>query len=425
MTTILTKGQKKAIKEIAAGKNVFITSKAGCGKSFLVSEIKNIFGSSETQFCSSTGISAINIGGSTLHSFFNLGLLTEPKEQIVYKMISSDKYRNKVAAIKNISMVVIDEVSMISDKVLEYVDYIAKKIRGSDKPMGGIQTILVGDFLQLPPVLSSKDEGYVLNSKIWNSLNLEIVLLTEVKRQNDINFINLLDEIRSANISLKSKEILNKRIIGNFKEKEIKDIVFVTTHNRVAEMINEERISKLTGEEIVFFAEQRGNEFDLTFYKKNSLLKETLKLKQGCRVMLIVNLEVASGLANGTLGTIEKFDEDSGFPVVKFDNGDKRIIENYTFKYQKFCRQKKETEILCEITQVPLIPAYALTVHKMQGITLEKAVLDIGESFETGQAYTAISRVKSLDGLYFKTLDYGKIKAHPKIVEYYKILENL
>lgn len=420
----LTKGQELALKKIKSGKNVFITSKAGCGKSFLINKIKERY-MDDTQFCSSTGVSAINIGGSTVHSFFNLGLMTEPKEQITYKILNSEKLRYKLAAIRAIKRLVIDEISMLSDLVLIYIDHITKIVRNSKKPFGGIQVILVGDFLQLPPVFSRQDEGYVLNSPIWASLKLDIILLTEVKRQNDTTFIEILDDIRNASISERTKKILLGRKAEKFQPDIYRDAVFVVTTNKAAEIINNQRMSELATPEFTFTSSESGSSYDLEFYKKNSLLRDKLVLKKGCQVMLIINLDLQSGLANGSLGVVKDFEPQNNYPIVVFANGEERIIDEYTFKYEKYCPVAKETQILCEIMQIPLIPAYSLTAHKLQGITLEKAVLDISESFADGQVYTAISRVKTLDGLFIKSINFSKIKAHKTVVEYYKLLENL
>jgi len=411
----LTQQQQKALDLVKSGKNIFITGKAGTGKSFVIKEIKKELGDKLT-ICSSTGVSAIQIEGTTIHSLFSLRVLDEPKEDI-YKRLKQPYSLEKFEEIKYIHTLLIDEVSMLSEKVLVYVDYLLRKVRNVDLPCGGVQMIFVGDFLQLPKL--DKQENEIKNSKIWQQqLEVQEIYLNEVVRQKDEKFIMFLEKVRNRTIDRELHEMFKE-----LEKNQLQDPIMLMSSNAKAKEENDKKVNELKTLEKTFpmqilFSK---SDWELKDFLKILLAQQELLLKEEMRVMLIRNLDIEKGLVNGAIGTV--IDLKSGIPIVRFDNGEERAIHYEKFLKEQHNPKTKRMDKIVEVSQIPLIHAYALTIHKSQGLTLEKAKVDLQGSFETGQAYTAVSRVKEWKNLQVINYQSRFIITNESMVEYYKSLE--
>ena len=442
MNSIYSNSQQIAFNKYKEGQNIFITGPGGSGKSKLIKDIHKDARNrnKEIQVCALTGCAAVLLEckAKTIHSWGGIGIATGTIESIVSKIIKSD-FKRKIW--KAIDILVIDEVSMMSLKIFDLLDAIGKKARNSKKPFGGIQLIFSGDFYQLPPV-GNKDEidttRFCFESSLWRetfSLTNHVQLI-EIFRQKDPIYAKILNEIREGRLHKSSCKILEEQI----QKKQILQDGLCPTKlfpTRVkADMINQNEMSTLIAEEteiklkyiydlpmtekekqirLLYNSEKIATE--LQYIKGNLLCEETIKLKVGCQVMCIVNMELPTGhmICNGSQGIVIRMTENN-LPVVKFNNGIEMVMGYHTWP--------SETIPGVGISQVPIILAWALTIHKSQGATMDCAEIDIGNSiFECGQTYVALSRIKSLDGLYLTSFEPTKIRINKKVRDFYESIK--
>jgi ATP-dependent DNA helicase PIF1 len=424
--TLLTPDQQAAFAAIQEGKNIFLTGPAGTGKSYLLQHILNNLGGKRVALTAMTGCAALLIStpthkAKTLHSWAGIGLGKESEAELCKKV------RNSYHAAKRwlcTDLLVIDEISMMTPDLIEKLNYIGKAIRKSPKPFGGLQVIFVGDFYQLPPIAA--EATFAFETPQWTEIIHHVAPLKTINRQKDPQFQKLLNEARIGKLSADSTNTLKSRMIS-YDSEEIKPTLLFSRRNDV-DRINEQNLKALTGERNTYTA-------NYAFGAKSSIKKATpaleeatakydkdaqyltkLELAIGAQVMLIVNLDVEEGLVNGSRGVVTAFG-DCGMPVVKFKGGIEKIIYHHHWQLDEFDDVFR--------TQIPLRLAYAVSIHKSQGATLDCALIDIGPStFEYGQAYVALSRVKSLDSLYIKAFDPRAIKAHPKVAKFYKEIDD-
>jgi ATP-dependent DNA helicase PIF1 len=438
------------------GENLFITGPGGTGKSFL---IKNIVNDAEERkkiikVCALTGCAAILLQckATTLHTFSGIGLANKINSEIVDELFS--KKRHKLKNWRGLEILIIDEVSMMSLKILLLLDLIARKFYKKAIPFGGLQVIFTGDFYQLSPVCSNccekeKEEYmYCFQHELWNQLftkENQIVLKT-IFRQNDEALLKVLKYIRKGQITPLTKATLAGRIFNHEDLdliKKEKVMTILSPIKRDVEHINSKEYLKLDSSfpELVYEVAYvdlgtKNNEGASTIFRDNMLAlllksndhlkreydflaaniiaEKTLKLKIGTHVMCIVNITLCGELhiANGSQGVIVGFNEHN-LPYVKFNNcKDVTLIDYYIWK--------SETNKNVGLSQIPLIYSWAITIHKAQGLTLENAIIDIGSNiFAYGQTYVALSRLKSLEGLYLTSFDYSKIRCNPLVKEFY------
>jgi ATP-dependent DNA helicase PIF1 len=438
----LSREQQISFDKYVQGHNIFITGPGGSGKSALIkminqhaySQFKNI------QVTALTGCAAVllNSKAKTLHSWAGIGLGNGTIEQLVMK-IKKSKFAKVVW--KNTDILIVDEVSMLSLKLFNTLNEIGKSVRGNFKPFGGIQMIFSGDFFQLPPVGDRDDpdtQRFCFESEEWNSVfhRDNQIQLIKIFRQTDEIYYTILNQIREGKIKRKSNDLLLQYVGRSFDSKLVAEPTkLYPTRNKV-ENINNTKMSLLCGEEREFKIKyikdlemtktdrikrfeftEKDIQIELDFLSNNLICEKEMKLKIGSQVMCIVNIQSDSGIeiCNGSQGIITDFCEVSGCPRVKFNNGIERIMIRNIWISDKISG--------IGVSQVPLILAWALTIHKSQGATLDAAEIDVGCGiFECGQTYVALSRVKSLDGLYLTSFDATRIRINKKVKEFYESL---
>jgi ATP-dependent exoDNAse (exonuclease V) alpha subunit len=421
---LLSPTQKQAVYHTEDGDSIFVSGSAGTGKSFLLQYLKANYSDAGLHITASTGIAAVNVGGQTLHSWAAIGLGNLPAEQIIENLFSA-KFSRVRKKLKMAKMLAIDEISMISPSVFDLVNELLKAVRQNDKPFGGLQLLLFGDFLQLPPInkdnQASNDYQFCFQSKAWAELNPKLVILETVFRQSDANFVKLLNNIRLGKINQEDIEILNSRIGLEIDHNAIKPTI-LCTHNAQVEVINQVELKKIVSNSQSFNAKFSGDSNKIDFLKKNCLAGEKLELKIGAQVMMLKNTYQKDGVINGSLGIIRDFSKKNNYPIVEFNNGTILTISPEIWALEKFDEQKREIIVEAEMSQIPLILAWAITVHKSQGMTLDKVKCDLSKVFADGQIYVALSRVRSLEGLYIDSLDFSRIKTNADIVKFYSKL---
>ena len=439
----LSKEQQIAFDKYKNNDNIFISGPGGTGKTALIKKIYEhaILNEKNIQVCALTGCAALllNCKAKTLHSWSGIGLGNGSFEDNL-KKITSNSFKKKVW--KDIEILIVDEVSMLSLKLFNMLNMIGKHIRKNyEQSFGGIQLIFSGDFYQLPPVPNKNDNSnieFCFESSEWlNTFDInDHINLVKIFRQSDETFSNILNEIRVGKIKRSTNDLLLKHVGRKIDDNLIVKPVKLYPLRSTVDYINNyemnllESESKdyklkyvydtciLTEKEKQIRAKFSENEikFELDQIASNLNCDKTITLKIGSQVMCIVNKEITSDivLCNGSQGVITNIDK-FGLPIVKFNNG-------YEITMLPHIWQSENIPGI-GVAQIPLILSWALTIHKSQGATLDTAEIDIGSNiFECGQTYVALSRVKSLEGLYLDSFDYKRIKVNNKVREFYKKL---
>ncbi|MFN7039262.1 MAG: DEAD/DEAH box helicase [Alphaproteobacteria bacterium] len=421
MLTNLSQEQASVLQSISRGENVFITGSAGTGKSYLLKVVKENYNHLGLHVTASTGIAAVHIGGVTIHSWAGIGLGNAPVSEII-NYINSGKATLLRRKLRKARMLAIDEISMISAETFDLLNEVLQNIRGNNKAFGGIQLIILGDFLQLPPIqnFETRTRQYCFQSKAWEEANFHTFYLQEIFRQKNSDFAELLHRMRIGTLNEEDINILKTRVQLK-RNSDIKPTIIVT-HNKQVENINQQELNKLNTSEVVYNIKGEGNENKLNFLKKNCLAAEKLVLKEGAQVMMLKNTYQKEGIINGSIGVIKGFTE-KRLPLVKFASGQVKEIAAEEWIIEEFNNEKLAMEVKAKITQIPLMLAWAITVHKSQGMTLDEIECDLQAAFEEGQVYVAISRVKSLEGLYLKSFQSKFIKVNQEVVQFYEKLQ--
>ena len=403
------------INAIRAKNNICVTGAAGTGKSFLLKLIREHF--PYIHVTASTGIAAVNVSGVTLHSWAGIGNGSSPASDIV-RFINSGPGTKIRRQIRKAKILAIDEISMISAEVLDLVNDVFKMVKQNDNPFGGIQIIMLGDFYQLPPVSKDQKVDFCFNANAWQEADLKLFELTEIFRQSDLQFIQLLNNIRHAALNEDDLSLLNHRQSLDVPAG-IHPTILVT-HNYQADTINREKLANLTGEEeFTYKMLETGKANSIAFLKKNCLAQENLTLRCGAQVMMLKNTLQKQGIINGSIGIITGFTHKEKHPIVYFNNGEKCIIAPEEWNIEVFNEDKQVKEINATIKQIPLTLAWAITIHKSQGMTLDNVFCDLSKIFTEGQAYVALSRVRSLEGLYLRGFRASLLKVNQKVRDFY------
>lgn len=431
----LNKGQQEAYDAILSGKSVFLTGSGGTGKSFLIKKIVDDFTSlgKKVAVTALTGCAALLLGSNakTIHSWAGIGLGRDPAKKIVSD-IRKFPYKRKVLMRWLLThILIIDEVSMMTPELFALLNEVGQLLRRSIRPFGGVQVVLVGDFFQLPPVVKEgSGQSFIFESPLWKEMDLSVCQLKEIVRQKDVEFHKILEEARFGTLSKESIAILKNRQKVEWRTLKIRPTLLFSRRAEV-EMINKSNLKALTGKSYIYNVEtlfgptlEKGLspqseqvKFAIAKLDKEAPYQTNLELKEGAQVMLLYNMDQEAGLVNGSRGVVEGFTSTTPpIPLVLFKGQSRAIpIEPYGWK-------SDEVEGVIR-SQIPLILAYANTIHKMQGATLDCALIDVGPStFEVGQAYVALSRVKDLESLYIYDLDPFAFKSHKKVVDFYKSL---
>lgn len=400
-------------------RNIFLTGKAGTGKTTLLHKIINTC-YKNTVVVAPTGIAALNAGGVTIHSMFQLPfasfLPTLSNPPIVNEFLRFENrfslrkhfqmHKNKQQVIRNMELLIVDEVSMLRADVLDAMDYMLQFIRKDKRPFGGVQVLFIGDLLQLPPVVKQEEwevlkhyyKGmYFFQSEVVTQNPLLYVELETIYRQTDKLFISILNHLRENQLTSEDIKQLERYVQPDFPKKHLKDYITLTTHNAKADAMNQREMSKLSSTLFSYEADIV-DDFPEYLYP----IEKVIQLKEGARVMFIKNDISGEHLFfNGKMGTVVSLSE--GEITVKLDGGRVINVERYEWENVRYKLNETtkdiEEERLGSFTQYPLRLAWAITIHKSQGLTFEKAILDLASVFASGQAYVAFSRLRSLDGL--------------------------
>ena len=442
----LSPEQEKAIAVFNEGSNMFLTGPGGTGKTALIKKIVDLCKTNgkKVQVCALTGCAAVllNCQAKTVHSWAGIGLANGPADLIVKRVITN-KY--KASAWKKIDVLIIDEVSMMSQKIFEILNSIGQKVRKDTRPFGGLQVIFSGDFYQLPPVAREEDQAdiaFCFESLDWPTTFPVVVQLKKIFRQTDETYTTILNQIRVGKLFKSSLEILTPHIGKPLPDTFVPTILL--PRRRDAEMINARELEKLPSEKKIYTlskaeilpeqakkqtkqpgqakqpqqepaisAEQ--HEMEYNFLMNNIMADKEIVLKKGAQVMCIANIDMESSepIVNGSQGIIIDFV--GNLPLVQFNSGARRTVGYHTWN--------SETYPSIGVKQIPLIYAWAITIHKAQGVSLDMAQIDAGSNiFECGQTYVALSRIKSLQGLYLTAFNPQKIKVNKKVQAFYLTL---
>ncbi|XP_072297936.1 ATP-dependent DNA helicase PIF1 [Eucyclogobius newberryi] len=406
----LNKEQAAVLSAVLSGKNVFFTGSAGTGKSFLLKRIVGSLPPKSTYATASTGVAACHIGGTTLHSFAGMGSGAAPLEQCIELAQRPGVLRHWTSC----KHLIIDEVSMVEARYFDKLESVARSVRRSTEPFGGIQLIVCGDFLQLPPVSKGKEKAsFCFQSRSWRKVIHVNMELTEVRRQTDQSFISLLQAVRVGRVT----EEVTSRLLHSAYHSIERDGILATrlcTHKDDVELTNQNKLQQLPGAVRAFEALDSDPALEKTI-DAHSPVSRLLQLKAGAQVMLTKNLDVSRGLVNGARGVVVSFDtQKHGYPRVRFLCGVTEVMkpERWVFKSGGGVHLSRQ--------QLPLKLAWAISIHKSQGMTLDCVEISLARVFESGQAYVALSRARSLEGLRVMDFDPRVVKADPDVLQFYR-----
>ena len=452
---VLSESQQRVVKAAVDGESFFFTGAAGTGKSFVIKHfvpmLQEKFQSSGggVYITASTGVAACNIGGVTLHSFAGIGLGEESAVEMLLKLQDGKKPPLREAADRwaDAKVLIIEECSMISAELFEKLDFVARNLRKDSKslPFGGIQVILCGDFFQLPPVNKKKksagrsissfsyrdpedtvddlfsggSEDYIFETKTWKTLvGSRVYILDNIYRQKDSDLLVLLHDVRLGAMTDESRDVFMR-----CKSKTMKrasdlpsDMVRLFSTRKEVEAVNSHFLYKLDGEEMSFTAKDTGTPATVDRLSDQWMSPRTLELKVGASVMFIVN-DRANGVVNGTTGKVTKFVKlltGKYAPEVRINGSDRSVI---AAPHKWEIKVGKKT--LATRTQIPVILAYAITIHKSQGLGIDTLVVNTGKIFEYGQLYTALSRATNIEGLYIIGPIPSLIEPNPKVLAWW------
>lgn len=401
--------QSQALAIMKTGANIFLTGEPGSGKTHTINKYVAYLRTRgiEPAITASTGIAATHIGGMTIHSWSGIGIKTSLNKYELNKIASTKHIVNRVRRAK---VLIIDEVSMLPPAALSMIDAVCREIKQSPKPFGGIQIILVGDFFQLPPVMKTETEPlsrFAYDSPAWEQADLTVCYITEQYRQDDSDLLALLSAIRSNSFEDDHLRHIETRKIEHHAAPSGAPKLF--SHNADVDRVNDEILAKLPGELREFSMFSKGPAALASVLKRGCLSPETLYLKIGAAVMFTKN-NPKEGFVNGTLGTVENFNKQSGYPIIKTRRGEKIEVLPMDWTIEE------NRKVRARITQLPLRLAWAITVHKSQGMSLDEAVVDLSGVFEFGQGYVALSRVRRLSGLYLLGWNERAFQVHPEVL---------
>ncbi len=408
--------QDDALKILKTGRNVYLTGAAGTGKTYVLNKYIDYLKRHKVRVAitASTGIAATHLGGMTIHSWSGIGIKTDLTDKDIDLM---EQKQHLVNRINDASVLIIDEVSMLTPDMLDMVNQVCRFLRRDKRPFGGMQIVLSGDFFQLPPVVQGVRPGEELfanSSRAWEEANIKTCYLTEQYRQQNNKLANILNNIRSGTLSENDIALLKSRVNVE-SDNTLLQPVRLYTHNKSVDAINKKELDKISERKKVYTMTKKGNARLVTMLTKSVLAPETLELKVGAKVMFVKN-NFDQGYVNGTMGEVTDFHFDN--PVITTIDGNEIEV-----KLQEWIMEDNGRR-LASITQLPLRLAWAITVHKSQGMSLDCAEMDLSKVFAPGQGYVALSRVRDLNGLFLlNDFNENALRIHPRAMEIDKNLQ--
>lgn len=382
--------QKEALEILKSGYNVFLTGSAGSGKTFLLNQYIKYLKDNKIKIgvTASTGLAATHLDGRTIHSWCGIGISERLNVKELKRIVNDEKIWERI---KYARVLIIDEISMLSASRLDLVSYVCQAIRQDTRPFGGLQVVLCGDFFQLPPVAGlGQDKRFVFNSNVWKELALKICYLDEQYRHEDARFFKVLNNIRANRKIKEASEILLERL--NVPIEADINPTKLFTHNIDVDAYNNLEMTKLPGEPTIFQMRCEGLPNLVNKLKESCLAPERLELRIGAVVMFVRN-NFDKGYVNGTIGKVISFTNSDNFPIIETIKGKTIIALPEAWKISD------DDKPLATIWQIPLRLAWAITIHKSQGMSLDCAEMDLSRTFEYGMGYVALSRVRSLAGI--------------------------
>ena len=399
--------QLEALAILKTGRNVFLTGEPGSGKTYTINSYVSYLKSHgvEPAITASTGIAATHIGGMTIHSWSGIGINKTLSRDDLKSIANHDRLFDRIIGC---SVLIIDEISMLDGQTLGLVDAVCKTIRKSDVAFGGIQVVLVGDFFQLPPVarFGEREPQFAFNSNAWLTADPTVCYLSEHHRHDDAVFLQVLKAVRSGFIDETDRAHLLSRQAVSTEE----DIPKLYPHNNNVDTVNDIALKKLPGPTAIFAMTHHGARNLVEQLKRGCLSPEQLVLKIGARVMFTKN-SFNGTYVNGTVGVVVSFSSETGYPIVRKRSGKTLEVDPVQWSI------KVDGRPLASISQLPLRLAWAMTVHKSQGMSLDAAYVDLSQAFAFGQGYVALSRVRSLEGLFLGGLNDRALEVNPEILE--------
>ncbi len=400
--------QDEAFDILCSGANAYLTGAAGSGKTYLLTRYINTLRKHNMSvgITASTGIAATHMGGLTIHSWSGIGIASSADEDDALLIASNKRARKRVSEAR---VLILDEISMFDADRLDLVDQVFRIIREDSRPFGGMQVVLSGDFFQLPPVTRFGEtlSRFAYESSVWDKMNLKICYLTEQHRQGDDDFLRLLNSIRSGFVDESARALLLTRHGAEVSNGRLTKLY---SHNANVDMENSRELARLSGREEVYRMESLGRKNFVEALKRGCLAPETLSLKKGAMVMFVKN-NFEKGYVNGTLGEVLGTSR-LGHPIVRTFQGMEIEAERQSWKIEE------DGKTRAEITQVPLRLAWAITVHKSQGMTLDAAEIDLSRAFEPGMGYVALSRVRSLKGIRLLGLNNTALQVSAEVASF-------
>jgi len=401
--------QTEALAILRSGSHVFLTGEAGSGKTHTINAYTDYLREQGIDFAvtASTGIAATHIHGMTLHAWSGIGIARSLSEDDLQTLVT---HRYIAKRVKKARVLIIDEISMLDASVFDMVERICRAVKKGQLPFGGMQVVVVGDFFQLPPVAKEGEfSRFAFESDTWQWLDFKVCYLTEQHRQEDDMFLELLSAVRSQTWGDLYQRRLETRLIDS--EDELPDeMTRLFSHNADVDRINQGELNKLSAKTYRFVMAERGPEKLVGALKRGCLSPEQLELKEGASVMFTKNNQ-GEGFVNGTLGVVIGFEGARHWPIVRTHAGNRIVVEPMEWMMM-------EGDItLAKITQLPLRLAWAMTIHKSQGVSLDAAVMDLSRAFEFGQGYVALSRVRRLSGVYLIGINKRALEVHPRVFQ--------
>jgi len=411
--------QTEALTILKTGANVFLTGEPGSGKSYTINEYVRYLRAHEIEpaITASTGIAATHIGGMTIHSWSGIGIHTNLDKQDIKRIATT---RHIETRIKKSKVLIIDEISMLLPSTLNLVEAVCREAKQNPEPFGGLQVVFVGDFFQLPPIQKRRNEDeheqivlidepearFAYDASAWLKAEPTTCYLTEQHRQDDPEFLAVLSAIRGNTFGMQHVGHIESRraTYDNVPEKAPK----LFSHNVDVDLVNNDMISQLPGPLKEFKMRSHGPEALIKTLKKGCLSPDILFLKVGASVMFTKN-NSKEGFVNGTLGIVQGFTKEKGWPIIRTRRGESIEAKPMDWSIEE------NGETKANVSQFPLRLAWAITVHKSQGMSLDEAVMDLSEVFEYGQGYVALSRVRRLSGVHLIGWNQRAFQVHPDI----------